>query len=432
MKPKILMTLNPRTLKALALIFSLDVFLGSQAFGCPGFLAAEKTFPALEGTRKDIRLYKISASDQWDQVPVQVEPLNEENLLDLPEDQDPMDIKMQPTDRIVYRPEDFGKRHSSLELPCKAKQMLEIKLANDTYGYLVTCNDPSATISRFQQDVTHTQEKFIVESDLYSYQYLENNQLMYKYFSMQDPDTGQRVIGGSDANMLIYLDLRNFFTLALENEQVRSIVSGTWTGPLGTISNVSFYLNLFLLKLDLKMDSSISFYKNSAMIPMKFEAPAHSPNILNEGAGILYYWKNEGTTIDQSQPQNTLPNANTKVALESYKELAKIGLSYCKEDKCKFVLKGELTKNKFAIELVVPKYMVEDGFFPMYVGDTKKFVKDMQWDALQEKAPMIGIYYNNSGLRKGMHEMSQWIRTGEQDFAKTCPEHGEIKRVIIR
>lgn len=399
---------------------------------CPAFLGASSVLPAVEGVRRNIRLFSLDKNSEWIEQALQVEAINEENLIVFEEDKDPNDGETLKTDRIVFRTEHFGPKASPKQpMPCQTKILMELQnpTQKGAYAYIASCKAPQP---KMPPAVVHSTEKMIFKSPRYSFEYLPNNQLMYKEILVTHPLTGKPLSAAKSANMLLHLDVKKFFTLNMDNDNVLSEVTGSWTGPVGSISNISFFLKLLFFSINLKMDTSVGFYGDSALLPMIFEAPVNSPKVLHPGSGVLYHWDSSDGKVDQSNPILTLPNATPKLNLGDFKELAKEGLKYCKGDPCVYVLKGDLADLEFKIDIMIPRYMVEVGFFPQFVANTVEFGKQMEWDMPEETKPAIAIYFENSGLPKGFHRMDQWIRVGAKDSEYSCPRKVTVTKAVTK
>jgi hypothetical protein len=421
---------------ARTLLILLVSSVSSISFACPAFLGAKEVQSTLKSAntlRSQMRLFTIQDSQiddktvtRWEEKPVQVEPLNEENLLILDEKNPPTTFPVAANDRIVMRVEDFGAKLSDQKnAPCHAENVYEIKNSKNQFAYLAACRSNQPFLGR---PVIHTPKDRMINASLYRYQYLPNNQLMYEKLIATDPATKKEFVGAANSNMILHLDIKKFFTMDFNNDDVNSMITGSYEGSVGTLSNISFFLKLMFFKIDLKMDTSVAFYGDSGLIPTKFEAPME--DILHPGSGMLYNWQTAQSKIDHERTRKTLPYADPKLILSGPEKLAKAGLKHCDKD-CTFRLQGSLGSSPFSLDINLDRYMVEKGFFPIFVSDLKQFAAEMEWD-LDEEPPAntIAIYFENSGLPKGFHHMRQWIRMGEASNSDTCPRKVEITRQV--
>lgn len=423
---------------SLFLLF-LTIVGGTKSFGCPAFLESKSIAQSLEKEgaplphRNKMRLFRLneikkskdSSGSAWTEIPVQFDPLNEDNLLTLTNGTSPSEQPLSANDRMVMRVENFGsKANSKMHQPCRTKKIFEIKdAAKERYAYLAQCESIKA---QFPPVVTHDPKKRMIDAELYRYKYLKNNQLMYEKLIATDRASNREFVGAAHANMILHLDVKRFLTLDFNNDDVNSEITGSYTGPVGTLSNISFFLNLLFFEIDLKMDTSVAFFGDSGLIPVKFEAPMEG--VLNPGSGMLYHWQAADSKINHVKTSSTLPYANPKEILAGPKTLAKSGLGFCK-DQCEYRMQGSIGTTPYSLDINVPRYMVEAGFYPIFIQDLGAFAKEMDWD-LEEEPPAdtIAIYFENSGLPKGFHQMEQWIRMGEAK--ESCPRSVALTREL--
>jgi hypothetical protein len=127
--------------------------------------------------------------------------------------------------------------------------------------------------------------------------------------------------------------------------------------------------------------------------------------------------------FDQTRPALTMPNANAQAVRAGAAALAKIGGQYCHGATCTFRLRGLVGGDTFALDMLVPRDMVDHGFFPQWVNDVAGFKEALGWESGAPAAPgQVAVYFENSGLPAGRYRTDQWIRVGSPAaLASTCP-----------
>jgi hypothetical protein len=270
--------------------------------------------------------------------------------------------------------------------------------------------------------VSLDQAKHLIDAPRFSYDYQPNNQLMYKRLLAKGP-WGAPVLAGGDADLNLHLDVKTFFTMDFDNRDVESYVVRAETGPVGVVASIDFFLRVLFFKVNLKMATTAGFYADAGHIPAVIDVPVDAAKMLNPGSGLLYSWIRKAATVDQSQPEKTMPNADPKRIAAGFATNAKTGLPYCHGETCNFRLRGTVANETFALDVNVPKTMVERGFFPQWIPDVAAFKKGLGWDDDPDAVKdQVAVYFDNSGLPQGQYKIDQWIRIGKAaDVASVCP-----------
>ncbi len=388
---------------------------------CPAYISASKISQLSLKARKDLRVFALEVSAgkrAWLPLPLQIDELDEKGILTGSNpNQAPND-----TDRISLRVEKFGARISSADkAPCSGQQAIEIENPSQPgrYAYLTTCNDEYSEVSEIP--VTHDAELKKVSSVHYDYEYLPNNQLMYKSLIAKDSSWLAPIPAASNADLALHLDIKRFLTVNFSNKDVESYVGRRVSGQVGMVGNIDFFLRLLFMKIDLKLGTTVGFYGDSAHIPSIIDVPVDAFSKLNQGSGLLYQWQLEKATMDQIKPEKTMPNANPALVKEGWESYAKDGLKYCSSDSCSYQLRGSIGSLPFGIDIYLAKSIVSRGFYPVWVADAGQFKKDMGWSNDDSDNGRVGIFFNNGGLAKGQYPMNQWIRLGSGGMLGQCP-----------
>jgi hypothetical protein len=130
-----------------------------------------------------------------------------------------------------------------------------------------------------------------------------------------------------------------------------------------------------------------------------------------------------------------LPDYNLEAIKQGPDALVNIGERYCKNDECTFRMKGLAAQMPYAIDIVVPKHLVSYGYYPMFVSDIPKFLKDMKWQNSVKPAPgRVGVFFASSGLPKGKYKADYWIRMADtaEQVAEQCPSQVQMNKADIK
>lgn len=429
---------------ALVLSTLMAAQLASPLTACPAFISASELRMPLAAKRSELHLFAIEENAKgerlWRTLPLQVDPMNAEQLLLSPKEEGnrPSD-SLAPNDRISMRMEGFASRiRTSDASPCAANQAIELQDPEnlERFGYLVACNTTKhSTANSMPQPVSHDANQFHIRTPYYHYNYQTNNQLMYKSLTVIDQDTNAHYRAGSAADLMLHLDIKRFFTINFDNEDVESYVEATHGGPVGLATRIDFYLRMLFFKIDLKMATSASFFADAAHIPTIIDAPVHSKKRLHPGSGIAYTWKLDQSLIGETVKSESVPTIPPALIKEGWQKLANRGLAHCFGDPCIYRLNGTVGNQKWQMEFQVPRLLVENGFYPIWIPNVAEFVKGMEWDDAPspDLQQSVAIYFENSGVPKGQHRLDQWIRLlgpSQELGSYACPRPVRQRRIV--
>ena len=324
-----------------AITFGLIALMATDATACPVFLTAGdvKDLPAT--SREQLRFFAITRDSagepRWEQQALQVAPLDEEGLL--PQEGDiakMMPEEWAPFDRLSFRREDFGERFAGqVGAPCGATSLIEMQSPVEQlqYGYLVACEVPQAEPA---YPVGHQPEKNRIWSDIFEYYYVPTNQLQFSRLMADDPATGRRFHAVGDADIKMRLDIKNFFTIEMTNDDVLSFVENTQQGSVGLLGRIQFYLQLMMFKIDLSLATLAGWFEDSSNIPAIVDIPVDAPKYLNNGSGFTFTWRVYEVNIKPDGTGARIIQADKEEILKGWEHLAEKGLEYCEPgaDQC--------------------------------------------------------------------------------------------------
>ena len=403
---------------------------------CPAFLYFKTDLEELKGKRKEISLLTYSKkSSSWNFLPLQIDPLNQGGGVVFEDDQDLMSKEISINDRIVFDVENFGDQGDLKSFPCKNSAIYRLinYIDKSKYAYLSVCNEDLQRKYnlRKRQHVFYNPDKHYLGSNEYTYFFNPDNYLLFDKVLIRQKNSKE--ISSINSNITIMSDVKNFFTLIFDSDNIESQLESTINGPLGINGSVSFFVRVLFLKLKLSLSTDVSFYRRSAHIPMVLYLPVDATAYLNHGSGIIYNWQLSDTF--KKQPTYVqMPRFDKFLfsrLMKNHKEYRKFGLPYCRGGKyCYFSYKvGK--EHPFIMQFTILKDLVNAGFFPVYVGDVNQFDKLMSWglsddlEAPEEKlklAMQSGFYFSTSGLSEGNHAWDFWMQLGSGGQKTTnCP-----------
>jgi len=407
---------------------------------CPAYLSADKVPSASNSLRRQLKLFAVevghSGVRNWTNLPMQVDALDRKGILKQnPKGQDLKNLAIEETDRINLRRERFSfKAVPSDGAPCDTDKGLELQNPENLgqYAYLVHCKNDHDFGQIYKNPVRIDPVIHKITAPRFEYDYQPNNQLMYKNMVAKGKHPFQPTLAVANSDVNIHLDIRRFFTMNFNNNNVESYVRNKSSGPVGIVGSIDFFLRLLFFKIDLKMATTIGFYEDSGHIPTLVDVPRDAPKMLNPGSGILYLWTTKAAIFDQSKPENTMPIIQPKAVLSGWENHAKTGLTYCDGEECVFRLRGNVVGESFGLDVNIARSEVERGFFPTWVPNVAKFKKEMKWDSNPKDGPdVVGVYFENAGLLKGQYKLDQWLRIGSAESISTsCPRKVNVGESI--
>lgn len=403
---------------------------------CPAYLYFRTDLEDLKGKRSEISLLSFSkSSGTWNFLPLQVDPLNEGGGVLFQSEKDFMDKEVSLNDRIVFDVDGFADRGDLKKFPCKKSSvyMLINYVDRRKFAYLSICNKDvrSKYAAEKRQKVFYNSDQHFLGSNDYTYFFNPDNYLLFDKVLIRKNNTKE--VSSLSSNITIMSDIKNFFTLVFNSDNIESQLESTINGPLGINGSVSFFVRVLFLKLKLSLSTDVSFYRRSAHIPMVLYLPVDATSYLNHGSGIIYNWqlstdfKNRPTVIQMPRFDKTLFTS----LIGKYEDYRKAGLPFCSGRKyCYFSYKvGK--ENPFIMQFTILKELVRAGFYPVYVADVNQFEKLMNWgladdldtsDKISALASQSGFYFSTSGLSEGNHAWDFWMQLGPGGQKTTsCP-----------
>jgi hypothetical protein len=432
------------TAKSLALSIICVVGLSKQVSACPVYLYRSDFVPALPSLpREEWRLFTIQGEarqERWVEVPLQVDPMTPTGEFIFSKDQEfkrLMGQRLGENDRMSFRKELFGRRWANrLKMPCATGRIYELRDPEDMdrWGYLAACDGAkSVPQPQFSPPIVFSPKENKVQGPLYAYHYMPSNQLIFTKILLS-PDARDLVVS-QNSNQAIHADVKNFFNLDFDKDDVESMLLDTRGGNVGLVGRLTFFLRVLFFKIDLQLNTAVSFFRDAVHVPMVINFPVDAFKRLNPGSGILFTWEIDRNAMKLRSDDASLPKLRDDIALAGTKQLADYGRRYCQNGSCRYSLSGEIEGFTWSMNFIIPETLVNYGFFPMYVDDTNQAKRSLKWhESPQDSANRIGFYLQTTGLPKGEHFYDFWINVAEsgQPLQSSCPKRVLSNGVIHR
>lgn len=406
---------------AYCLAFILGGFEPKHAFACPATLFGFDV-PALpQVARRHLRLF-VSQGKLWRPLPLQVDPRGSDGQLRFFPDRGYLDRPLERTDLLTFRPADFGEKVDlgKQKLPCAGKEVYVLSdVKKLRFGYLTSCQDdsePSPTDFAVHFDLARSE----LSSANYRYQFDPNNYMQFRSIAFRRPMGWDEV--ASQSRLFIRADVKNFFTMTFDHDEIVSRLEDKRLGPLGNMARLSFYLRVLFFKIKISLSTDVGFYEDSSHIPMVVNLPVDATKYLNPRSGILYTWRIEsGLNADTGLLR--MPKLNPALVEKGFHELAKQGLPYCLGEECAYSFVINDQDRRLKMSLLIKRELVERGFFPLFVKNTAVDQDVMGWKVDDEAgSTRMGMYFEVSGLKEGAHPWDFWLGLGDSgQESKDCP-----------
>lgn len=390
----------------------------------------------MKGPRKGVRLFTIDPSSRRIRMlPLQVNPIDDDGHLVFFDDQAYLEKESAISDLLLFRLEDFGAGFDATKdrLPCRGRHVYEIKDPHyNRYAYLTNCGIQGPPIP-YPGMVAFDKERHSLESAIYRYRFNPDNYMQFdsiKFYNDQQM-TWRQV--ANDSRLVIRADVRNFFNMNFDSDQIESRLEASRLGPIANLARVSFYLRILFFKISMSLATDVAFFSDSGHIPMMVNLPVNAYDYLNPASGILYTWT-MSSVAKAPDEWIEMPRLNVSQIKEGWQQLAQAGLKNCRAGRCSYRFSAEAEQRRLSMDLDVAQDLVARGFFPQFVDDVAAYQEQMGWGIdIPKGEKRVGMYFEVSGLPKGGHPWNFWLRLGGPlGGAKTCPSPIHISRLKVQ
>lgn len=399
---------------------------GQDALACPGALFVNQLSPPIAGQRAGFRLFVKDGFGQgpgWQAIPIQVDPVDEDGHLKFFEDDAYLKQNAESTDFMTFRPETFGERLDKKrdKLPCQGEHVYELTdPTKKRYAYLTSCG-AKATPVKHAPAVSFDRSGHRLESEGYRYRFNPKNYMQFDEIGFRNA-MGLFEPVALDSRLMIRADVRKFFTMHFDSDEIESQLEASRLGPVGDLARLSFFLKILVFKIKMSLSTDVGFFSDSGHIPMMVSLPVNAHDYLHPKSGILYSWK-LGPTATKAPKVVDMPLLDPAETKKGFEHLASIGRKFCKGTYCDYRYTVEIDSRRLSMDLGIKRELVNRGFFPIYVDDVAKYREAMGWEIDKKDAEgRVGMYFEVSGLPKGGHPWDFWLRLGSSgERSKQCP-----------
>lgn len=413
------------------------LFIVPPALSCPAYLFFKKDVPKISGIRENTHLFTHAKnSKEWIELPLQIDTYTDKGgFAYYPANHQWMKEKHKDSDRITFNMGQFGKSSDIKDIPCRGKGIYRVTnyLNRKEVAFLTNCYTKKSRKKARSSPVYYQSNRHILNTEFYSYIFNQSNYLLFDQVWLTQMHKREKSVSSMASDIYIYNDLSNFFPITFDSENIESQLENRLVGPVGVNASLSFFARILFLKLKLSLTTDVSFFKDSAHIPMVLFIPMDAKSYLNEESGVFYHWA-LSKTLKKRAKTIQMPIFTAKVhklLQHNSAEYAKIGLKYCRPNGfCYFMFKINSTPT-FIMQFSLAKKLVQQGFFPIFVNNLKTYEDRMEWGLSEETTSedsRIGFYFSTSGLSQGNHAWDFWMRLGSKlaDDSR-CPHPLYIK-----
>ena len=352
--------------------------------------------PKIKGPRHGLKLFALRETGKtkaWQELALQVDPVDEFGRLQFFDNEAWRTADLSPLDYLTFRVEDFGVKadFKADQLPCRGEITYELlgRMGRKTYGYLTNCGKMAPPLSApFPVAFDGKQHK--LESSNYVYEFNRQNYMQFNAIKFRNKNGFDDV--ARDSQLMIKADVKNFFTMRFDSDDIVSKLEATRLGPIGDLANLSFFLKILFFKIRMSLTTSVGFYEDSGHIPMMINIPVNATKYLNAGSGILYSWE-VSPAAAKGKTIISMPNVNAAEIKKGYAHIAKQGMEHCKKGRCLYRYSVDVDGRTLSMDFGIDREHVKRGFFPHYVEDVGKFDESMGWDVdIAKGKKRVGMY----------------------------------------
>ncbi len=414
-------------------VLAFSCIQSGTATACPAFLSVSDVLPQKrQAFRQSLAVFAwkkgVTGNYAWQGLPLQIDPMDERGVLEFfPPDVRWETKEAQANDRLSFYTEEFGERFpGGFELPCLASGIREVRTRTlpPKYAYVADCGQPVSGLPQIgAPPIAHDAKFHRVKSDTYEYRYMPKNHLMFDEIAVFLPEDQTRISPATESLLSIRGDVKKFFTMNFDKDDVESTLRHTRQGPLALVGILSFYLRILFFRIDMNLETEVSFFRDGVYVPMVMNMPIDSREKLHAGSGLIFSWLNPGGESRYLTGPGVFPEVDASLVKAGAAAMAAAGKPFCSYRDCTYILRGVRGRVHWALKFVVPRTLADYGFFPSYVPSTRTAKVELGWDKKPtDETERVGVYFEVSGLPAGEHHYDFWILLGiDSPPAVECP-----------
>jgi hypothetical protein len=425
------------------LIVVTALLISPPLLACPALLTFDDLPSApYASNRNSWRLYtlknKPDGAKTWAREPLQNDPRRKNGNYIWPSQKNLARSHVESQDLLAFQTSNFTKTWlASKKLPCKAKQAYRISTQSKgqpRHGLLVYCSEKTSLSKEIISPVTFDRQKNYVTSKSYEYKFWPTNHLIFDSITLNPKSKDSRLIISRNANQLFRADIKNFFTLTFDRDDVESNLQEIVQRPLGILGRLTFFLRILFFKIDLKLNSAVNFFEDSVFVPMIVNFPSDAPSRVHPSSGILFSWQIDRQQMKWLHSKDDIPILDPDLIPKGYQRVAQEGLKFCGKKNCNFRIRGSYLQHKWEMLFILKRSLVKRGFFPFLTMNSDKSAHDLKWmDSPSEDRQRIALYFETSGLTKGEHPYEFWIQVAPpgKELEDQCPSPVSVKSIKL-
>ena len=269
--------------------------------------------------------------------------------------------------------------------------------------YLVACEALGSPVASLPAELSLDPKKKVVTTPLLRYTPNPRNHLLLQTLEVKTPQGFQSVLANSEFHAL--LKPRFFFPVHVTSDDFRSQLVSITLGNVALAGELSFFLRILGLNINLNLTSEVSLYRDAIHVPVVIHMPFDGSR-LRPGSAVYYGFSQGDLPVLQTLTTN-LPLlgsgddlARDKVSSDSGDSRASPRL---------FFLKA--TPGEMVVTMCVrtPPPAVAAGFVPHFAG-----AEVLKNSDLPRGSTQFGVVYDVTKLPRGEHRLEAWFYLGQR------------------
>lgn len=400
-------------------ISCLSPWLALKAVGCPAFTFGSKAPKLIGKKRSRLALFVGGREGHFKQIPVQVDPIDYSGRLIFSKNERELDGPLGYLDRISFDTRNFSDIGGlAANVPCDAEEVYRVRLSSNRNkgAFLALCSQSQT--GKFGSPIFFSQKDMFISATGYRYGYQERNHILFDSISLAfyGKEPGQLEVA-RQSDIRIRSDIKNFFSLVFDPSDIESYLESYRLGPVGAVGKVAFYLKVLFFKIKLSLTTDVSFFSDSAYIPMVMHLPYSGREHLNKGSGIVYNWLPVNAKVLQVEMPEFTENL----------PIATVEKNYCKGSFCRFSYQAQRSEKIIGMSFRLSRDLIRMGFYPHYLEGLPKKLATKLGLGSRSEGERTGFYFETSGLAKGDHKWDYWLSLG--GGVDQCPAKVNLEKL---
>lgn len=402
---------------------------------CPAYVKGEGLPVFGQLPRNELHLFVREGvgGSTWREIPLQIDPLDRDGDFIFFATPEWRKETLKRYDRMTFHPEDFTEFPAAAGYwPCPTQDVYQFTRPGTSHrAYLMRCTGPIradiAKVAPGYTEVDYRENDHTLSTGVFDYEFHKRNHMLFEHIDF--PGFGPIA---NEADLSIRSDIRKFFTLNFDPSDVESYIEEYRRGPLGIVARVSFYLKILFFKIKLSLMTDVTFFRDSAHIPMFISLPRSGRTSLHPGSGMMYSWHFTQPPAPGAETVR-MPAINPAAVRGGYEAIAPLASPYCEKEVCNFGYQVAIRDRELAMDFTMKKSLVDSGLVPLFMANVPQARADLDWkkDKHNDAAARRGIYLETSGLEDGEYSFDLWLKLGRKNAAaSTCPQTVDVTKIL--